>query len=172
MARLGKNQIDYTKLTPSEMDWARLAAYVDGEGSILMTERHYPGKDYLGMYIRVVVSNCDPRLPRWCSQTFGGVFVVSSRQQKSNHRLGLKWHVSCRHAEWVLRNIRPYLLLKGEQADVALAFQETLDPAARRRGLGADMWEARKKMKQDLSDLRWQTFDVPPEVPSVPEKVN
>jgi hypothetical protein len=161
---------EWPELNPSELKWAQLAAFIDGEGSILFTERHYKGKPYVGMYIRVVIANTDPRLPRWCSENFGGVFVVGDRRRKPNHRLAYKWHVSCRHAEWVLRGCLPHFVLKKEQAEIALAFQETIRPSAKGRGasLPEAVWNHRKALKEELHKLRWQSHDVAPEVPSVP----
>src|SRR6266487_1864296 len=112
-------------IEPTEIDWARLAAYIDGEGSILITERHYKSSPYPGMYIRVILANTDPRLPLWAKERFGGVFVIGWRDQPEHHKTPYKWHVSCNQAASVLEKCLPYFLLKKEQAEVALAFQRT-----------------------------------------------
>ena len=151
------------EIPPSEMDWLRLAAFIDGEGSILMTERHYKNKSWDSMYIRVVLCNTDPRMPKWCRDTFGGVFVLGDKRRKPNHRQSYKWHVSTRHAEWVIRGCLPYFLIKREQAEVALAFQETV----RKSRLGQpvtvpdEVKEKRREFKAQLHELRWQTYEVP-----------
>ncbi|HEV8525223.1 MAG TPA: hypothetical protein VGQ71_12040 [Terriglobales bacterium] len=144
-------------VTPTKLDWVRLAAYIDGEGSILITERHYKTSPYLGMYIRVVLANTDPRLCLWAQERFGGVFVISQRDKPAHHKTPYKWHVSCNQAACILERCLPYLLLKREQAEIALAFQSTVTNG---RGRGAKLTDEeraiRESCKEDLLRLRQQ----------------
>ena len=127
----------------SVIDWARLAAYIDGEGHIALNENKMSnGKRYA--YLRVIVTNTDPRLIIWLQRMFGGGVVRVERQQ-AQHRRAFKWTASCRHAEAILRGCLPYFIMKRDQADIALAFQETLR--------GYHRWKPRP---EDVSDLRTQ----------------
>jgi hypothetical protein len=143
---------------PTREDWIRLAAFIDGEGSILINERNTQGKSNWGPWLRVVIANTDPRLPRWLRMTFGGGAVVARRRAKANHRHAIKWHVSCRQAEEILRNCLPFLLLKKEQAEIALAYRETIGGPGKRVSL--EVMEKRKEYRARLVELRKQIFAV------------
>lgn len=148
----------------SDVDWARLAAYIDGEGSILISECTSKKPFNNGrhrLYLRVIVANTDPRLPRWLKETFGGGIVALLRYPKqSTHRVVLKWHVSCASAERALRGALPYMLIKRDQAEVAIAFQETLvGPVGRGVRVTSDMVDSRYQLRQRLHELRWEHHD-------------
>ena len=130
-------QPDYSLI--SEVDWARLAAYIDGEGSVQINTQDERRKTLVGtrrLYLRVMVSNTDPRLLLWLKSKFGGCMSFSSRSPRNEpryKRIG-KWLVACRQAEAVLLACLPYLIVKKDQAEVALAFQETITPPGSKRG--------------------------------------
>ena len=110
---------------PTRDDWIRLAAFIDGEGAIYVKPVHGQNRKYTQLVISI--ANCDPRLPMWCKETFGG----SVHRTKSNPRHNAKWReawswrIYSSTAEGVLVNCLPYFLLKKEQADVALAYRKT-----------------------------------------------
>lgn len=143
---------------PTREDWIRLAAFIDGEGSILINERRSAKRTNWGSWLRVVIANTDPRLPRWLLLTFGGTIVVARRRAKENHRYAIKWHVSCRQAEELLRECLPFLLIKKEQAEIALAFQETLGGPGKRVTLATML--KRKGCRDALTKLRKQIFPI------------
>jgi hypothetical protein len=116
------------------LEWARLAAYIDGEGAILLnrfSEKSGPGKQF-NMWLRVVLVNTDFRLPQWCQDIFGGVLTAEHRKENPNHRPVLRWHCSCKHAEWILKGCYQFFLIEREEADIALAFQRTLGGPGKR----------------------------------------
>ena len=133
-------------IEPNEIDWARLAAFIDGEGSILITERHYKTSPYPGMYIRVILANTDPRLLLWAKDRFGGVFVIAQRDKPAHHKTPYKWHVSCNQAASVLEKCLPYFILKREQAEVALAFQRTVKHG---RGRGVKLSDENRAFREE-----------------------
>lgn len=108
----------------SAIDWARLASFIDGEGHIALNENKMSnGKSYA--YLRVIVTNTDPRLIVWLQRTFGGG-VTKYRAAKANWSNGFKWTATCRHAEAILNGCLKYFILKRDQADIGLAFQQTV----------------------------------------------
>lgn len=114
---------DLSLITP--IDWARLAAYIDGEGHIALNENKMGnGKHYA--YLRVIVTNTDPRLIVWCQRLFGGGVLRGKQQPNAKWKRCFKWTATCRHAEAVLRGCLPYFVLKRDQAELGLAFQETV----------------------------------------------
>jgi hypothetical protein len=135
---------------PTEIDWARLAAYIDGEGSILMNRRNDRPHD---IWLRVVICNTDPRMIVWLKQTFGGSVAVMRKPYKEGYKAQIKWHTSCYKAEWILRGCYQYLICKQDQADVAFAYRATTRGAGGHRGspnspeLTAYRYELRDKLK-------------------------
>ena len=96
---------------------AYLAGIIDGEGNIGIQSR---GKGHQA--ICVVVSNTDARLVEWLKREFGGNVRLQAKQI-GNRKPCWQWRVYHRQAERVILSVYPYLRLKREQADVALAWQ-------------------------------------------------
>ena len=108
----------------SATDWARLAAFIDGEGCISIIRNMNKVRKSGGcqMVMAVYLGGCDPRLATWLKSTFGmGTTFV--REKKKEQRPFFGWKVTGANAEALLRGCYMYLLLKKEQADVAIAFQ-------------------------------------------------
>jgi len=108
-------------------DWARLAAFIDGEGSIVIGRQlRFRGKpsQHTGHHLRVVISNTDPRLMTWLKERFDG-YVHTSKKPHGNRRTLLQWQVSAQSAEDILRGCVNFLVLKKEQAELAFAFRTT-----------------------------------------------
>jgi hypothetical protein len=116
----------------SQIDWARLAAYIDGEGCIdaLQAQRkRRDGKPSHAFILRLSVHNTDPRLALWCHETAGAGHVhVDPRPSKKDgyvRRPMFSWFACNKIAETVLRNCLPYSVIKREQMEVALALRDT-----------------------------------------------
>jgi hypothetical protein len=114
---------------PTDIEWAQLAAYIDGEGCILIDRR--PNKKHPewapNYLVSVIVSNSDPRLIVWSKQTFGG-FITNQKDpriRKTSKRVLYGWRTSTRDSRWVLEHCLPYLIIKREQAEIALAMFDT-----------------------------------------------
>lgn len=108
---------------PSEIDWARLAAFIDGEGCIyISTPNRKSGK---GTCLYVGVTNTDPRLVSWLGNTFGGVVYGNPHKKNTNVKwsLAYKWVIASRQAVPILERCMPYFVIKKEQAEIGLAHQ-------------------------------------------------
>lgn len=115
----------------SELDWARLAAYIDGEGCISIKSVHgyHAAKSRRVFYLDVTVANTDPRLGQWLKTIFGGSVSVSKRGHLSpNWAPLITWTVASAHAAAIVLRCLPFFVIKREQADVALSFQSTILP--------------------------------------------
>ena len=106
---------------PEAIDWARLAAYIDGEGYI----RVATGKTHSGR-LEVNVSNTDYRLLEWLKSTFGGNVYVGSRKGPAQKKLLWRWVVDRSNAERILAGCLPYFIVKREQAECGLSFQRII----------------------------------------------
>ena len=114
-------------------DYAWAAGIVDGEGCIYISHnqasRCREGVFAHTLWIHVSQSktqNGYPMLER-LHAIFGG-HLTKEYQGKGNRRPVRRWCVGASVAEDVLRCIRPYLIQKLRQADIALEY--------RKRGLG------------------------------------
>ena len=135
---------------PTEVDWARLAAYIDGEGSIFIAKRT-PRCLVLG----VVVYNTDARLASWLKQTFGG--SVTQSLYGKREKFMFRWDARSRDAVSILEKALPYFIIKREQAEKALEFGELIRPRGFYRignPASKEMLAAKAGIKQQLTDMK------------------
>jgi hypothetical protein len=113
----------------SQIDWARLAAYVDGEGCVHTGMTKHKAPDWQGRkgteYIKVFIANTNLQLILWLQDTFGGAIQIQTRQS-ARWKDAYVWTVSCEIAAEILRGCMPYFIIKGEQAKLCLALQATM----------------------------------------------
>src|ERR1700733_1753313 len=109
----------------AETDWIKLAAFIDGEGSISVKNLTTKTGRYSQLF--VAIANTDPRLPMWCKERFGGLlYACDSNPKKSDKwRRAYRWITHSAQAETILLGCLPHFLLKREQAEVALAYRKT-----------------------------------------------
>jgi hypothetical protein len=142
----------------SEIDWARLAAYIDGEGTIRIdVQKASPGNGgYSRHLLEVRVYNCDPRLIVWCKQTFGGgnVKPVRKANPKPTWKKELVWYVGGKEAEAILLGCFPYFIIKQKHAHVALAFRQLIGKTGQK--VLAKNLEKREKLRKDLVLVNWK----------------
>jgi hypothetical protein len=112
----------------SEIDWAKLAVALDGEGCITIRvdrpERTYRVTEQY--YVHLSLSNTDPRLPMWCHKTTGEGHFYAVPPRSARHKTQYLWVVAINGASaWILRNCLPHFIIKREQAEICLALRET-----------------------------------------------
>jgi len=114
-----------------DVDLARLAAFVDGEGSIALyrNNKKSAGCSYA---LELSVSNTDIRLVQWIKETFGFGFVRTNIKPQRWRTL-YQWECYSRQAEEVLRAIYPFLIIKREQADLVFDFLKLVMPVGTNR---------------------------------------
>lgn len=105
----------------TEIDWARLAAYVDGEGcfSIIRVKAKNGVPDAFGFQLSV--SNTSLKLMDWLEATFGGS-VYPKNASRKEHKPGYQWQVNGYNAYKLIANFKGYLIIKLDQAEIALKF--------------------------------------------------
>lgn len=110
----------HTVVTSPPYLLAYLGGIVDGEGYIgVKRTAAHPGRVTPGHHARISVKMNDPApAVRLLHATFGG------RCAPENGRTMLCWQVTDLAAERTLRQLLPYLLVKREQAENALALRE------------------------------------------------
>lgn len=140
----------------SEIDWARLSAYIDGEGCIrIKSNKGASGTSRRIFYAEVLVSNTDFRLLQWIQSRFGGSVHVC-RKAKDHYPACGNWCVGARHAATIVRRCLEYFVIKRDQADVVMAFQATVLPDRRygMKGRPQELVDKQADLAQRLSEMK------------------
>lgn len=147
-------QIDLT--TISEVDWARLAAYIDGEGCISI-KGVKGAQDWSRrvLYVDLTISNTDVRLVEWLLK-FGGSVHMGKQRNPEKWAVPYSWNAASRHAALLLTQCLPYFIIKRDQAEIALAFQRTIltDRRYGRAGRPPELLVAQHQLREQLATLK------------------
>ncbi len=126
-----------------DANWPYLAGLIDGEGCITITIgcRYWTNKDgiktkYPAYCLQVTITNNSLKLMQYLIQHFGGVYYSHARKNP-NANLGYIWMPKgMKNKETLLLSVLPYLVIKKEQANLALQFvrmKDQIDPPARQK---------------------------------------
>ena len=113
---------------------AYIAGLADGEGSFILFRRPY------GVGMRLTLTSTNRRVLDWLVETTGVGSIVQQRRASEKHSQCWIWQVNAQAAATVIRQIRPYLVIKPDQADLALRVQDrqgSLTPEERETALTA-----------------------------------
>jgi hypothetical protein len=102
------------KLLPTDL--AYIAAIIDGEGCICISRHN------IYFCLRLSVCMVDRAAIDFILNKFGG--VICARPVTATYRLRYDWRVYAQEAGLILRLILPYLKVKKQQANIAIAFAE------------------------------------------------
>lgn len=137
---------------------AYLAGFVDGEGSIAVGLN----KGWKGVrrwYLRFSVHQLDPRPLRLLADLFGGSVRRHGYEARRSRQI-FEWVTTSEMAAKAIAALRPYLVVKAEEADVALEFQALLNHnAGRRAPLTVEQEAAREDCYLRLRALKQRTYD-------------
>lgn len=105
--------------------WA--AGFFDGEGCIQLTLRKRGPYESWQLYVNAV--NTDIRALHKMVQLFGGsIHTLHKADNAYGYLPSWQWAVSHKKAEAALRLMLPYLIVKAEQAGLALLSREYVKP--------------------------------------------
>lgn len=112
------------ELTTAEVGY--LAGLVDGEGciSILRMQMKRGKRTYLHFALQIRIANTQIRLVEWIRDRVGGKLYAQTyvTRIRGNRKQAWHWHLGGYEASAFLRLVRPYLVIKGDQVDLALEF--------------------------------------------------
>jgi len=111
--------VDLEKI--SEIDYARLAAYIDGEGCIRFQPSGYARRNKY-YTVNVIIGQADRNLITWLYKIFGGSVYTGKGKYRPMHY----WKLGATALDYVLSRCLPYLLVKKEQAEVGLEYRATM----------------------------------------------
>lgn len=110
-------------IAPSPADEAYAAGFFDGEGNItIAVNRNVRGARGDIYNMRVGASQNNPAPLLWLRDRWGGTIHAMKRRTDTGN-ITHQWWIFARSAEKFLTAVRPYLIVKAERADIALAFQ-------------------------------------------------
>jgi hypothetical protein len=134
---------------PTEIDWARLAAFIDGEGTIFIQKRKR------AHCLTLIVANTDNRLIKWLQDNFGGnvYFSHSKKQRFECNTICYSWRVFEERAEAILRRVHPYMICKAEQAEAALNYRALKAQGSRGQKVTPEQLQARDDMRNKVIAL-------------------
>lgn len=112
-------ETDYSNV--SEINWARLATWIDGEGCIRL-QSSGGRRLHCYMALHVIIGQKDARLISWLKANFGGNAWF---RPKARYPIWY-WRTRGTDTAEILRRCLPYLIVKREQAELALEYRSTL----------------------------------------------
>ena len=147
----------------SETDKAYIAGLVDGEGHIAITLR---SGQWSGHQVMVKVTNTNILVLEEVARDYGA--RVQNQRVRSPWKPTVDIHWSAHRAVVFLKEIRPYLRIKAEIADVALALAETMrSPKSKARAISKQEWDYREQLRLKIRTLNARSGSAPPRaVPS------
>lgn len=129
------------------LELAYFAGFFDGEGSISILEHTKPtGYRYMRLLVQVGCTNLE--VLEWFQLRFGG--NIYNHKRNGNRKQCYTWQLHSRMAANALMLMQPYLLVKVEQARLALEFQETMGQSA---PIGKDILDTRQVLRKTMSML-------------------
>ena len=99
-------------LSPAEA--AYIAGFIDGEGCISFYRRQH------SVNVKLIACNCKRAALDWIAETTGIGSVTKHTKGSAKHAASYYWQLNTKAAGDLLRHIRPYLKIKGDQADLAI----------------------------------------------------
>lgn len=106
------------KLTPTQA--AYIAGFLDGEGSVIL----YMRRDSVAL--RVSFSNTKLEPLNWIKEAVGMGSIIIKHHTNLKHRASAMYQLNSDAAAQLLKQVLPYLVLKHEQAEIAINFQDNL----------------------------------------------
>jgi hypothetical protein len=116
-------------VTPTAEDYLYAAGFTDGEGCITVRRSTNRRPEWNpSMYASVTISQADPygAMLTWFADRWGGA-VRKKPQAGTMARDAWEWCIVGRQAYVFLAGVRPYLKIKGPQADNALRLKTMRD---------------------------------------------
>jgi len=160
--KVSQAEFDAAIAVVSNTDWIRLAAYVDGEGTIMISKsRTKTGRGNPNYVLMLIVANTHPLLIKWLCDTFPATAVYShSSRSRMEVACGVQHRKPCfswrqfeERAAIIIERILPYLIMKKDQAKVALAYRELRKAGSKGRKVTAEDLAAREEMRSKMREL-------------------
>lgn len=131
---------------------AYAAGLFDGEGCVLLMPG--PAEARHRIRLKVELVQVDPACLYWLQLHFGGRVYLRRERGSPRCRFAHRWNLCGPHAVEFLRLVRPYLLVKAAQADVAFEFYELVQAKGGIRvPISSVNAEQRERLRQQMKLL-------------------
>ena len=137
----------------TETERAYLAGFFEADGCVNIGTRKGKQAATVSHFLQVIIAQSDKDfLQRWRDKLDLGSLhkAGAGGLAKKEH---WRWHLSDRQSEQLLNLILPYLDMKRDQAEIALAFMKTKSKGGRRR-TPQSVLDLREQYKQALQDAK------------------
>jgi len=138
----------------SHDDIVYAAGMLDGEGYVSVKKSFTSRDPNWSTHYRIYVSVANTYEPviLWFKNKFGGSIKYAQRGRvEIGHKPCYSWVISAKAAVLFLKLVRPYLIIKKEQADFCMAFQDTVTRTGFR--LSEDVLARREELYQNVKAL-------------------
>lgn len=115
-----------------QLQYAYLAGFLDGEGTIHFGYTKRPSKNCLQTSLWISASNNDRKVIDQLHERYGGFTYMEDRHTLLHRRSHYYWRIARRHAISLLKQIMPYLIVKREQASLLVNMELLICKLGRR----------------------------------------
>ena len=130
---------------------AYLVGIIEGEGTIAIAkQKPTKGRKSDTYSLRLQVANTSEKLMDWLEDNFGG---SSHKVGEGNEKNYYAWILGSKDTYKLLKLVRPYFLLKGEQADLGIEFYNLTIRRASRGRVPGWLNTKREKLFQKMKSL-------------------
>jgi hypothetical protein len=133
-----------------------VAGFVDGEGCIFIQHRK-PTRTH---YLKLTVTNLNPAPLLVLQSLFGGSLRFKAGTTTKYRRL-YKWEAAAHQAAEAIFALAPLLLVKRDEAEVAIAFQQGLADRPRGNTRTEEEWQRREDCARQLVALKAREYKLP-----------
>jgi hypothetical protein len=155
------HEISQTRVDNDVAKLAYCAGFFDGEGHICIAYSKAkiggsPKSKYARYSLRVAATQCSGPVIQWMKDNFGGrvYYSVGKRSYDDGQYGRWNWELSSARAATFLAAIRPWLIVKAEEADLALKFQATMNRKTGRSPISAEVTEFRRYCHGRIREIR------------------
>jgi len=134
-----------------------LAGFFDGEGHIAIGLNKNPGGKRR-WYLRFAAHQVDPRPLRLLQERYGGSIQFTDR--RGQQRPIYEWVATSIKAYKALKELSPFLIVKADEARLAMAFQELLFSRGTDRSvLTAEEEDARHRIYLAMREIKKRSYE-------------
>lgn len=156
-----------------DLDIRYVAGLFDADGHITIgkwkpaaNNRRGWSEHYVRYQLLLAISQVHYPLIKKLADQFGGAFHRndSAHRRNANNRIVYTWKLSSDMAAKMLKTMLPWLVVKKEQAELALKFQEHVNRHKSTRPkpeAQAWLYKEREEMRQQIRHFKLRSYDVP-----------
>ena len=149
---------DIAKCSVAELSYA--AGFFDGEGHICISyrkanENASSKSKYAKFHLIIQATQTSNEVIHWLADRFGGRARYQYCKRSYDDKMYSRWAWECSTARAgaFLKAVRPYLVVKAEQADIAIAFQDSMRRIGSVR-VSTDVWAFRWECHRQIRQVR------------------